>query len=328
MAPTYDVIVLGLGGMGSAAAHHLAARGARVLGLEKFGPVHHRGSSHGGSRITRQSYFEDPAYVPLLLRSYQLYEARAGFVRPENTVAAHLQLAVRDGAELHFEEPATRWEELPGGAGVRVHTGENAYTAGQLVICPGAWAPRLLSDLGVPVTIERHVMYWFAPDGGTAPFVPARHPIYIWEDARGVQVYGFPAIDGPDGGAKVAFFRKGTDCTPEGIDRTVHEHEVRAMADQLAPRIPALPGRFLKAATCMYSNTPDEHFVIARHPAHPETTTVACGFSGHGFKFVPVVGEIVADLALTGSTAHPIDLFAPSRRSARETPGRPAAPVA
>ncbi|MGW5117520.1 N-methyl-L-tryptophan oxidase [Streptomyces noursei] len=395
MAPTYDVIVLGLGGMGSAAAHHLAARGARVLGLEKFGPVHHRGSSHGGSRITRQSYFEDPAYVPLLLRSYQLYdklerdtgrriatlcggvmvgrpdsrtvrgsldsarqwdlphelldaaelrrrfptltpapdevalyEARAGFVRPENTVAAHLQLAVRDGAELHFEEPATRWEELPGGAGVRVHTGENAYTAGQLVICPGAWAPRLLSDLGVPVTIERHVMYWFAPDGGTAPFVPARHPIYIWEDARGVQVYGFPAIDGPDGGAKVAFFRKGTDCTPEGIDRTVHEHEVRAMADQLAPRIPALPGRFLKAATCMYSNTPDEHFVIARHPAHPETTTVACGFSGHGFKFVPVVGEIVADLALTGTTAHPIDLFAPSRRSARETPGRPAAPVA
>ena len=74
MSPTYDVIVIGLGGMGSAAAHHLSARGARVLGLEKFGPVHNRGSSHGGSRITRQSYFEDPAYVPLLLRAYELYE--------------------------------------------------------------------------------------------------------------------------------------------------------------------------------------------------------------------------------------------------------------
>ncbi|MFD8546505.1 N-methyl-L-tryptophan oxidase [Streptomyces sp. NPDC059649] len=381
MSPSYDVIVLGLGGMGSAAAHHLSARGARVLGLEKFGPVHSRGSSHGGSRITRQSYFEDPAYVPLLLRAYELYEdlqkatgreiatlcggvmvgrpdsrtvagsllsarrwdlphdlldaaeirrrfptltpeddevalyePRAGLVRPENTVAAHLQLATRRGADLHYEEPVTRWERYRDG--VRVHTPENTYTAGQLVICPGAWAPRLLDDLGVPFTIERQIMYWFQPHGGTARFAPAHHPIYIWEDATGSQVYGFPAIDGPDLGAKVAFFRKGTVCTPETIDRTVHDHEVAAMADRMSRHIPALPGRFLKAATCMYSNTPDEHFVIARHPAHPENVTVACGFSGHGFKFVPVVGEILADLALTGTTEHPIELFDPRRPAA------------
>ncbi|MGW1211944.1 N-methyl-L-tryptophan oxidase [Streptomyces sp. NPDC002499] len=382
MSPTYDVIVIGLGGMGSAAAHHLSARGARVLGLEKFGPVHNRGSSHGGSRITRQSYFEDPAYVPLLLRAYELYEdlhratgrevailpggvmvgrpdsrtvsgsllsaqqwdlphemldakeirrrfptlapkddevalyeKKAGLLRPENTVAAHLQLATRQGADLHFEEPMTRWE--PYRDGVRVHTSENTYTAGQLVICPGAWAPQLLTDLGVPFTIERQVMYWFQPRGGVDPFVPANHPIYIWEDAAGVQVYGFPAIDGPELGAKVAFFRKGGEVTtPETIDRTVHEEEVRAMADHMAGCIPDLPGTFLKAATCMYSNTPDEHFVIARHPAHPESVTVACGFSGHGFKFVPVVGEIVADLALTGATEHPIGLFDPARLAA------------
>jgi Glycine/D-amino acid oxidases (deaminating) len=381
VSPTYDVIVIGLGGMGSAAAHHLSARGARVLGLEKFGPVHNRGSSHGGSRITRQSYFEDPAYVPLLLRAYELYdeleratgrdiatlcggvmvgrpdsrtvsgsllsaqrwdlphemlnaaeirrrfptlnprddevalfEARAGLLRPENTVAAHLQLATRQGADLHFDEPMTRWE--PYRDGVRVHTAENTYTAGQLVICPGAWAPRLLTDLGVPFRIERQVMYWFQPAGGVGPFVPERHPIYIWEDPAGVQVYGFPAIDGPELGAKVAFFRKGVECTPEDIDRTVHEDEIRAMADHMSRCVPALPGSFLKAATCMYSNTPDEHFVIARHPAHPESVTVACGFSGHGFKFVPVVGEILADLALEGSTEHPISLFDPHRLAA------------
>ncbi|MFD7818272.1 N-methyl-L-tryptophan oxidase [Streptomyces sp. NPDC059785] len=381
MSPTYDVIVIGLGGMGSAAAHHLSARGVRVLGLERFGPVHDRGSSHGGSRITRQSYFEDPAYVPLLLRSYELYEeleratgreiavlcggvmvgrpgsrtvsgsllsarqwdlphemldareirrrfptlapeadevalyeARAGLVRPENTVAAHLQLAGRQGAELRFQEPVTRWEPYRGG--VRVHTAGHTCTAGQLVICPGAWAPRLLADLGVPFTIERQVMYWFRPRGGTAPFVPDRHPVYIWEDPAGVQVYGFPAIDGPDLGAKVAFFRKGAECTPETIDRTVHENEVRDVAAHMSRHIPDLPGTFLKAATCMYSNTPDEHFVIARHPAHPGNVTVACGFSGHGFKFVPVVGEILADLATTGTTAHPIGLFAPHRRTA------------
>jgi sarcosine oxidase len=378
MAPAYDVIVLGLGGMGSAAAGHLAARGARVLGLEKFGPVHNRGSSHGGSRITRQSYFEDPAYVPLLLRAYELYEqlerdtgrdiatlcggvmvgrpdsrtvagslrsaeqwdlpheildakeirrrfptltpaddevalyeARAGLLRPENTVAAHLQVAAGSGAELRFEEPVTRWE--PYRDGVRVHTPQNTYTAGQLVICPGAWAPQLLTDLNVPFTIERQVMYWFQPRGGTGPYVPASHPVYIWEDAAGVQIYGFPAIDGPDDGAKVAFFRKGTVCTPETIERTVHEDEVRAMAEQVGPRIPTLPGAFIKASTCMYSTTPDEHFVIARHPAHAGAVTVACGFSGHGFKFVPVVGEILADLALDGTTHHPIELFDPGR---------------
>ncbi|MFE2357771.1 N-methyl-L-tryptophan oxidase [Streptomyces parvulus] len=386
MSPTYDVIVIGLGGMGSAAAHHLSARGVRVLGLERFGPVHNRGSSHGGSRITRQSYFEDPAYVPLLLRAYELYadlerasgrdiallcggvmvgrpdsrtvsgslrsarewdlphevldareirrrfptlaprddevalyESGAGLLRPENVVAAHLQLATRQGADLHFEEPVTRWE--PYRDGVRVHTAENTYTAGRLVICPGAWAPRLLADLGVPFTVERQVMYWFQPRGGVGPFLPAHQPIYVWEDADGVQVYGFPAIDGPDHGAKVAFFRKGQVTAPDTIDRTVHDHEVAAMADHMSGRLPDLPGTFLKAATCMYTTTPDEHFVIARHPAHPGSTTVACGFSGHGFKFVPVVGEILADLALTGSTAHPIALFDPARLTAAPARG-------
>ncbi|MEU2154369.1 N-methyl-L-tryptophan oxidase [Streptomyces sp. NPDC019396] len=380
MAPATDVIVLGLGGMGSAAAHHLAARGARVVGLEQFGPAHNKGSSHGGSRITRQAYFEDPAYVPLLLRAYELYErlerdsgrpiatlcggvmigrpestpvvgalrsaerwglphelltagelhrrfpaftprddevalyeARAGLLRPEDTVSAHQELAARDGAELRFDEPVIRWVADAGG--VRVHTAQDVYTAGQLVVCPGAWAPALLSDLGVPITVERQVMYWFQPTSGTGPYTPDRHPIYVWEDTDGVQIYGFPAIDGPGGGAKVAFFRKGAVCTPETIDRTVHEDEIRAMADQVAPRLPTLPGSLLRAATCMYSTTPDEHFVIARHPRHPETVTVACGFSGHGFKFVTVVGEILADLALAGTTAHPVGLFAPGRFS-------------
>ncbi|GAA2228112.1 N-methyl-L-tryptophan oxidase [Streptomyces amakusaensis] len=378
MAPAYDVIVLGLGGMGSAAAAHLAARGVKVLGLEKFGPVHNRGSSHGGSRITRQSYFEDPAYVPLLLRAYELYEeleretgrdiatlcgglmigrpdsrtvagarrsaeqwdlphemldaeqlrrrfptltpaddevalyeARAGLLRPENTVAAHLQLATRHGASLHYEEPVTRWE--PYREGVRVHTHEDVYTASRLIICPGAWAPGLLADVGVPITVERKIMYWFQPRGGTGPYRPERHPVYVWEDREGIQVYGFPAIDGPDRGAKVAFFRDGGVCTPETIDRTVHDHEVRAIADYLGPRLPTLPGTFIKGVTCMYSTTPDEHFVIARHPGHPDAVTVACGFSGHGFKFVPVVGEILADLALEGGTPHPISLFDPAR---------------
>lgn len=374
----YDVIVVGLGGMGSAAAYHLAARGQRVLGLEKFGPAHDQGASHGGSRITRQSYFESPEYVPLLLRSYELfdalaadsgrdvitltggvmvgrpdsltvsgsrlsaerwglehemldaaalrrrfptlnpqpdevalYESKAGFVRPEATVSAHLSLSERAGADLHFHEPMTGWRPEPGG-GVRVETATGSHTAAQLVITPGPWAPQLLADLGVPFTIERQIQYWFQPTGGVTPFRPENHPIYIWENETGTQIYGFPAIDGPDGGAKVAFFRRGVATTPETIDREVHEDEIKAMAEETGRHLPSLPGTFLKAKTCLYSNTPDEHFIIARHPAH-EAVTVACGFSGHGFKFVPVVGEILADLATTGTTAHPIGLFDPRR---------------
>ncbi|MFI6641734.1 N-methyl-L-tryptophan oxidase [Streptomyces sp. NPDC050504] len=379
MARAYDVIVLGLGGMGSAAAAHLAERGARVLGLERYGPAHDRGSSHGGSRATRQSYFEGPDYVPLLLRAFELYERlerdtgrdvvtlcgglmagrpdartvagsllsarqwdlphelldakeigrrfptlapaadevglfepRAGFLRPENTVSAHLALAARHGAALHFQEPATGWE--PYGDGVRVRTAEAAYTAGQLVVCPGAWAPALLADVGVPIVAQRQVTYWFEPRGGTAAYTPDRQPIHIWEDSDGVQSYGFPAIDGPDGGVKVAFFREGgSPCTPETVDRTVRAEEVAAVARHAARFVPGLPGTFLRAVTCMYSNTPDEHFVIDRHPACPDRVSVACGFSGHGFKFVTVVGEILADLALEGATGHPVGLFAAGR---------------
>ena len=374
----YDVIVVGLGGMGSATAYHLAARGHRVLGLEKFGPAHDQGASHGGSRITRQSYFEGPDYVPLLLRAYELwhklaqdsgrevirltggvmcglpssrtvsgsrqsaeqwglphemlsaaeirrrfptlnptddevalYEDNAGFVRPEETVSAHLALAAAKGADLRYHSPMTGWSPLPGG-GVRVDTADGSFTAGQLVITPGPWAPQLLADLGIPFTIERQVQYWFQPTGGVEPFLPSRHPIYIWEDASGSQVYGFPAVDGPTGGAKIAFFRRGGVTTPETIDREVHPAEIEDMAAAARRHLPTLPGSFLRAKTCLYSNTPDEHFVIARHPAH-EAVTVACGFSGHGFKFVPVVGEIVADLATDGATAHPIDLFDPRR---------------
>ena len=369
----YDVIVIGLGGMGSAAAAHLAGRGQRVLGLERFAPAHDRGSSHGGSRIIRQSYFEDPAYVPLLRRAYELwneldpdlmtltgglylgrpesttvagslraarewdlphevldaaeirrrfptfspaddelalYETAAGFVRPERTVAAHLERAARHGAELRFAEPALSWSASD--AGVTVTTATGTSSAGRLVICPGAWAPELLADLGVRLTVERQVMYWFQPSGGVGPFTPDRHPVYIHEDADGTQVYGFPAIDGPDGGAKIAFFRRGTETTPEALDRVVHDDEVAAMAAHVGQLLPTLPGGYLAGVPCMYTTTPDEHFVIATHPAH-ERVTVACGFSGHGFKFVPVVGEILADLAVDGTTRHPIGLFDPLR---------------
>jgi sarcosine oxidase len=232
----------------------------------------------------------------------------AGFARPESTVQAHIGLAQQAGAELHFGEPVTLWSDT--GDGVLVTTEAGTYRAAQLVVCPGAWAPKLLADIGIPIRIERQVMYWIDPVAGSAPMDGG--PIYIHETDGVEQIYGFPPIDGPGGGAKVAFFRKGEDCTPETIDRTVHRQEIEAMVERVGRLLPGLTGSVLDTATCMYSTTPDENFVIARHPGH-RNVTVACGFSGHGFKFVPVVGEILADLAIDGVTDHPIDLFDPNR---------------
>ncbi|MCU0491319.1 MAG: N-methyl-L-tryptophan oxidase [Chloroflexaceae bacterium] len=374
----YDVIVLGLGGMGSATAYQLAARGKRVLGLERHTPAHSLGSSHGRSRIIRQAYLEDPAYVPLLLRAYELweqieretdnegqlltitgglmmgpptsqtvagsrlsaethglahemltaadirrrfpslhpaddvialYEAKAGFLDPEACVRAHLSRAAELGAELHFEEPALAWEAGPRGEGVRVTTARGSYEAAQLIIAAGAYTPPLLADLGLPLEVVRQVLFWFEPTGGLQPFAVGNFPIYIWEVDDGISFYGFPHQPGPPGGVKVAYFYQGEGtCTPETIDRTVHPHEIKTMRAAIAERIPALNGTFLDAVTCMYTLTPDHHFIISPHPKHAQVL-LASPCSGHGFKFCSVIGEVLADLALDGATRHPIALF-------------------
>jgi sarcosine oxidase len=242
-----------------------------------------------------------------------LYEEKAGFVRPEETVKAHLDRAALLGADLRFEEPVLSWRASE--SGVRVKTPEGSYGAERLVISPGAWAPQLLADMDLPLEVTRQVMYWFEPTSGLEPFLPDRFPIYIWEPDDGNMFYGFPAQD-DDRGLKTAFFRAGGVLTsPETIDREVREEEIDFIRGYLAGHIPDLAGRCLDARACMYTNTPDEHFVISAHPDHPQVT-IACGFSGHGYKFCSVVGEILADLATEGSTPHPIDLFSPARLKA------------
>lgn len=380
--PAFDVIVVGLGAMGSAAAAHLAARGQRVLGLEQYQEAHDQGSSHGHSRVIRLAYFEHPSYVPLLRRAYALwaqleqdadtalltitgglmvgrpesevvrgtlasarlhdlphevldasairlryppftpashlvgvFEPQAGVLRPEACVRAHLSMAAMRGADLRFGERVTTWTALPGGDGAEVHTERGTYSAARLVLAPGAWAPDLFALSHLPLEIERQVLFWFDPADSTAPFAPDRFPVYVWDHGAGVQVYGFPVQDGPPQGVKVAFFRtgRGTRCTPQTIDREVHPDEETTMREAIADVIPSLASGQLRAATtCMYTLTPDHHFVIGTHPRHPQVT-LASPCSGHGFKFASVVGEILADLAIEGATSHPVSLFSPSR---------------
>jgi len=367
----YDVIVLGLGGMGSAAASHLAGRGRRVIGFDLYPPAHNRGASHGRTRIIREAYFEHPSYVPLVWRAYELWaeleqasgtllllttggimigapdsilvrgalesarvhslahelldakevrrrfpvfapdagmvgvlEPRAGILFPEECVLAHLRAAARAGAELRHEEPVLAWSAAP--HAVTVSTPRGSYEAGALVIAPGPWAPEVLADLGVPVIIERQIIPWFRPADLETAFDPARCPIYMWQVEHRL-FYGFPqlAFDG----VKIAEHAHGNETTADGVRREIAPAEIEALRrDFVAPYMPAANGPLLSATTCLYSMTPDTQFILDHHPAH-ENVVVACGFSGHGFKFTPVVGEILADLALEGRTGHDISLF-------------------
>jgi sarcosine oxidase len=332
----------------------------RVLGLDQFTPPHQHGSSHGQSRVIRQAYFEDPAYVPLLLRTYELwrelesvsgqslltitgglmlgredsavvagsrrsanthglphemleareirrrfpqfhpepdtvalFERNAGFLRVEECVRAQWQLAAARGAELKFGSAVIGWSANC--AGVEVETRDGNYQAGQLVISAGAWAAQLLADLQLPLVVERQVQLWFEPPGGIAEFLPEKFPVWIWQTNDGLNPYGLPAIAGPNGGVKTAIHHGGrnTRCTPATVDRVVSADEVEQARRCLATRVPALAGRCLDAVTCLYTNTPDEHFIVDRHPGLPRVIIVSpC--SGHGFKFCPVIGEMVA----------------------------------
>ncbi len=380
----YDVIVVGLGAMGSAAAYHLARRGQRVLGIEQFRPAHDLGSSHGATRIVRKSYFESPDYVPLLIRSYELwdevsaefgeelftrcgslmiglpgspvvtgtlasarrwslphevldapamrarfpqftlpddqmavYEADAGFARAEVSVLANIELAIESGAELWFD---TEVESVSRGPqGVHISTGSEEVAAPKAVIATGAWATRLANIDQYPITVQRQTMHWFEPTTSVADFTADRFPVYVWdwpvaEGEPPTQLYGFPFQEG-DLGVKVSLYHDGADLdvNPDLIERSVTDRDAARLSAVLPATLPSLAGKRVDGRACMYTSVPDDDFVLGIHPGSSGRVVLAVGFSGHGFKFAPVVGEITADLVTEGTTRHEIGFLSPDR---------------
>lgn len=369
---SFDSIVIGLGAMGSAAAYHLASRGQRVLGLEQFRLGHDRGSSHGETRLIRKAYFEDPAYVPLLQRAYELWdelaaasgeellvrsglvlfgrpgssqvyegtlrsgrshgipvealpeeEARrrwphfrpsegaaaafepgAGYLHAERAVLAHARLARAAGAELHEEEPVLSWESEGDGLLVRTPAGE--YRARRLVIAGGGWSSALLRELQLPLTLRKMLLAWFP-----ASSAHEGAPGFVFDSGNDF-FYGFPRIDGRS--IKIAsHYRYEPLGRPEEKDSGPPAPErVEALRAFVRTCLPEASPELLRHAHCIYTMTPDENFVIDRHP-HDPRIAFAAGFSGHGFKFASAVGEILADLALDGATRHPIAFLASDR---------------
>ena len=366
----FDVIVVGVGGMGSATTYHLAQRGARVLGLEQFGIPHEQGSSHGHTRIIRQAYYEHPSYVPLLLRAYELwqeletavdeqllfitgilnigapgtfnfegawrsaqdhdlphevlsaddvnrrypacrlpeemralYEPLGGFLPPERCIVAHVEQAMAAGAEVHGHEAVTDWRS--DGDGVRVTTTRDTYSAGRLVLTAGAWVGKLLAELRLPLQVERQVLGWFQPEEPEL-FRVGRLPVLglVGDEgyAYGTPVYGVP-------GFKIGkYHHRGEVVDPNTVTRTFDAEDEEVLRAFLRRYFPLADGPIMQFKVCMFTNTPDEHFILDRHPEWPQVC-LASACSGHGFKMTSVVGEIMADLALDGETRHDIDLF-------------------
>ncbi|MFO1052936.1 MAG: N-methyl-L-tryptophan oxidase [Planctomycetota bacterium] len=368
----YDVAVLGLGAMGSAALSALARRGARVVGIERFDVPHGEGSSGGQSRLIRTAYYEHPDYVPLLQRAFAgwralekrsgarilfetgliemgrtdgplvtgvlraaaehglavervardacrarfpaltvptghevLFESAAGFVLCERAIAAFVDEARRHGAAVHAREQVLQLAR--DGDRFVIATAGTRWRCARVVLCAGAWTAPLVQDLGIPLRVTRQPLCWFAPHTRDT-FTLDRFPCFAIEDDQGGGglLYGFPELpiavaDGPRG-LKAAVHRLGETTAPDAVDRSLRPDDESAVRDALRRYLKDADGPLCAAKVCLYTNSPDGHFIVDRHPRERDLV-LACGFSGHGFKFAPVLGEALADLALDGATA-------------------------
>ena len=369
--PEYDAIVVGVGGMGSAAVYELARRGLRVLGLERYDIPHDLGSSHGVNRIIRLAYWEHPAYVPLLRRAYELwrelenragerllfvtgsidagaadsrtftgsvrsceahglpheiltaaalqrrfpgyqltpdmmavYQADGGFVLCERAIVNYVEAAHALGAHVHAREPVVDWEEQGDGAVVRTERG--LYRAPRLILTAGPWMSRLMPSLDALARPERQVLLWTQPLRPDL-FRMGAFPVFNLQAPEG-HFYGFPVFGIP--GFKVGCYhhlRQSGDA--DATDRSCHPEDEALLRVGVRRYFPGADGPVMAMKTCLFTNSPDEHFIIDRI----NRVTIAAGFSGHGFKFCSVIGEILAELAIDGQTRWNLDLFRLSR---------------
>jgi sarcosine oxidase len=373
---TCDAAIVGLGVSGAAITRELARRGWRVTAFDRHAPPHSLGSSHGHSRIIRAAYFEDPLYVPLVLRAFELWtqlealsgtalfkstgvlnigppdcellrgtlasvqthglpheyldaaalracfpaftppqecvallERRGGMLAAESCVSALLQDAERHGAEIHCHETVHEW--TAGTDGVRVRTTGGTTHCGSLVIAAGPWLPELLGAewTGPRLEVERQVIALFSPRDAHAHTSADECPIALWEYEPGRWFYTLPDAGQ---GVKAAFHHEGGITDPHSVERSVSDDEVATIRAHLASFLPAAAGELRETSVCLYTNSPDGHFLIDAHPQAAHTFIVsAC--SGHGFKFAPAIAESFADWLETGRRPAGLEPFSSAR---------------
>jgi monomeric sarcosine oxidase len=371
-AHTYDVIVIGAGGMGSATAYHLAKSGANVLVLEQFQRGHTFGSSHGPTRIIR--FFYDKAfYTELMKTAYAewrdlesasgksllfitgslclgasgnpygraarqsldaagvesewwdaaqlaerfpqfrlmddmeiLYQKDTGFLRAAECVSTHLRLAEQHGAEIREETQVTDidWQtDVP-----TVRTENTQFHGRKVIVTAGAWAGTLLAELNLPLTVTKQQVCYYQPTDSER-FQPDRFPVFTEVTPDGEFIYAIPAFGAFDkgGGVKIARHGRGQVISPDTPERTPDADYIAHIDAYVQERLPEL-GKTTHTEVCLYTETPDEDFIIDAHPHCPDLL-IAAGFSGHGFKFCALVGRILSELVQTGKTGFDIYPF-------------------
>jgi sarcosine oxidase len=231
-----------------------------------------------------------------------VYEARAGSLSPETAIAAALGRAAASGADLRFDTPVLGWTS---GDSVELETAAGVVHADRVVLAAGAWMSKGLPRVKASLEVARQVLFWLEPVGGRALFRPGAFPIFIWEWSPGRSIYGFPD---QGRGFKVAIHHEGPTVDPDGVNRTVRPEEADEVLEIVGRLVPAGRGPVIESAVCMYTNTPDEDFVLDRHP-DDSRVLVASPCSGHGFKFSAAIGEILVDLATEGRTGFDLTPF-------------------
>jgi sarcosine oxidase len=385
MSKIADVVVVGLGAVGSAALYQSAKLGAHAIGIDRFIPPHDQGSSHGDTRITRQAIGEGRDFVPLVLRSNHIweeleaatgrnlmvrngglvlasadvpgdhhgstsfvqdtidaaiefgiphevwsateiqrhfpqfrlrgdevgyFEGGAGFLRPEVCIETQLKLARQLGAQIFTSEVVLDFRPLADGT-VEVTTPRNIYSVGQVIVTAGPWIAKLLGeDLAGLFRVYRQVLCWFALANGSESYAPEHFPIFIWITGNRPcdMMYGFPAVDGPHAGVKIATEQYEAMIDPDAVPRTVSPSDIATLhREYIAPRFPDVSSECLRSTTCLYTVTPDAKFIVDKFPGE-KNITFASACSGHGFKHSAALGEALALQALRKPA--PVDLSA------------------
>jgi sarcosine oxidase len=380
-----DVLVIGLGAVGSAALYQAAKLKAHAIGIDRFAPPHEHGSSHGDTRITRRAIGEGREFVPLVLRSDEIwnaleettgrtlvtrngglilasrnmpghhhgstsfvqdtidaarefaiahevldateiakrypqfrlrgdevgyFEPDAGFIRPEACIETQLVLARDAGARVLVDEAVTAIE--PGTHGVEVQTSRGRYSAAQVLLAAGAWIPQMVGDrYGELFRVYRQTLCWFAVGNDHGRYAPERFPIFIWITGNQPRdmMYGFPAVDGPEGGVKISTEQYEATVDPDAVASEVESSEIVAMhAEYIAPRFRDVSSQVLRSETCLYTVTPDAKFIIDR-VAGDDRMWFASACSGHGFKHSAAVGEALALRALGQRALVDVSMF-------------------
>jgi sarcosine oxidase len=375
MSKIADVLVVGLGAVGSAALYQSAKLGAHVIGIDRFIPPHDQGSSHGDTRITRQAIGEGRVFVPLVLRSNQIweeleaatgrslmvrngglilaspdmpgdhhgstsfvqdtiaaaiefavpheilnaaeirqrfpqfrlcgdevgyFESGAGFLRPEACIETQLLLAKQLGAQVFTSEVVLDFRPLNDGS-VELRTTKNSYRAKHVIVTAGPWIPKLLGeDLAHLFSIYRQVLCWFALAKNPGRYAPEQFPVFIWitGNRRCDMMYGFPAVDGPHAGMKVATEQYQATIDPDGVPRTVSQSDIATLhREYIAPRFPDVSSQCLRSTTCLYTVTPDAKFIVDKFRGQ-QNIIFASACSGHGFKHSAALGEALAQQGL------------------------------